>query len=93
MLLIDTIGNFLGKNKEPGDNEEIVTDPKKYKNMYQEIIRISKEAEIKGKNVQVIVIDNDYPGNEYEKYMRKKFGENKGYESGLIDDITAYEPF
>lgn len=86
LLLIDTIGNFLGKNKEKDDNDEIVNDPKKCKNMYREIIRISKEAELRGESLQVIVVDNDYPGKEYEGYMRKKFGKEKNYECGLIND-------
>lgn len=86
ILLIDTIGNFLGKNKEENDEDEVVNDPKKYHNMYYEILRICEKGKRLDKNVQVIVVDNDYPGKNFEVYMRKKFGKEKNYECGLIND-------
>lgn len=86
ILLIDTIGNFLGKNKEKNDNDEVVNDPKKYHNMYHEILRICELGINKNKKVQVIVVDNDYPGKKFEIYMRKKFGKEENYECGLIND-------
>lgn len=99
LLMIDTIGKYIGTNTNPkylkdtdnyeDESEKLSNDPEKYHKMYQELDRVCKEAENLGKKIQILVVDNDYPGPEYEKRIIKKFSVDvkEGYEIGFIDDI------
>lgn len=70
-VMIDTVGKYLGKTKEQNydvssaektENElEAVSDPMKYKNIYEYIIGLTEKFENKGKVTQVILVDNDVP--------------------------------
>ena len=57
--------------------------------MYYEILRVCNNANEKGKDIQVIVVDNDYPGDDLDKYIIKKYGNisKEGYENGLINNF------
>lgn len=88
--MLDTLGKYLGKNsKENLEDEDLISDPEKYKKMYSEILRVCNDAKKKKKKIQVIVVDNDYPGEELEAYIIKKYGNisKKGYENGLINNF------
>ena len=69
LLMIDTVGKFLGKTKEgyktdtdiQADLTEGVSDPEKYKNIYEYLFDLSEEFENKGKLCQIILVDNDIP--------------------------------
>ena len=99
LLMIDTVGKFLGKTPEDSDGAQIdsendvdgVADPEKYKNLFDALVAIAEEFDAKGKLCQIILVDNDMP--------RDVAYENKGFEIahyrsnginglpiGLIDD-------
>ncbi|NQY07660.1 MAG: hypothetical protein HRT68_16060 [Flavobacteriaceae bacterium] len=105
LLLIDTVGKYLGKTTkkkyqeftdENADQSEGVSDPSKYKNIYNQIIASSEKAEKLGVHSQIILVDNDVPDamvESYSKYIVAHFsstGED-GLDYGLIDD--ANDPF
>ncbi|BDX01576.1 hypothetical protein MACH16_03240 [Marinomonas pontica] len=99
LLMIDTVGKFLGKTPEDSDDSQIdsendgdgVADPEKYRNLFNALVTIAEEFDSKGKLCQIILVDNDMP--------RDVAYENKGFEIahyrsnginglpiGLIDD-------
>lgn len=99
LLMIDTVGKFLGKTPEDADNSQIdsendvdgVADPEKYRNLFNALVAVAEEFDNKGKLCQIILVDNDMP--------RDVAYENKGFEIahyrsnginglpiGLIDD-------
>lgn len=99
LLMIDTVGKFLGKTPEDSDGTQNdsendvdgVADPEKYRNLFDTLIAVAEEFEDKGKLCQIILVDNDMP--------RDVAYENKGFEIahyrsnginglpiGLIDD-------
>lgn len=99
LLMIDTVGKFLGKTPEDSDDNQIdsendvdgVADPEKYRNLFNALIAIAEEFDNKGKLCQIILVDNDMP--------KDVAYENKGFEIahyrsnginelpiGLIDD-------
>lgn len=99
LLMIDTVGKFLGKTPEDSSNHQIdseneidgVADPEKYRNLFNALVAVVEQLNDKGKLCQIILVDNDIPqGVAYE---------NKGFEVahyrsngvnglpiGLIDD-------
>lgn len=70
-LMIDTVGKYLGKTKgqnykitetqREADNQEAVSDPLKYKNIYEFIIELSEQFENRDRTCQIILVDNDVP--------------------------------
>lgn len=99
LLMIDTVGKFLGKTPEDSDDSQIdresdvdgVEDPEKYRNLFNALVAVAEEFNNKGKLCQIILVDNDMP--------RDVAYENKGFEIahyrsnginglpiGLIDD-------
>ncbi|EJL6717654.1 hypothetical protein NMS61_003672, partial [Vibrio cholerae] len=75
-LMIDTVGKYLGKTKEQNykvsnaqknaDTQEAVSDPLKYKNIYEYLIKLSEKFENKGRTCQIILVDNDVPDHIVE---------------------------
>ncbi|MBB5321886.1 AAA family ATPase [Marinobacter oulmenensis] len=69
LLMIDTVGKFLGKTPEDsegsfeGDSSDVegVADPEKYKNLFDALIDIAEEFDAEGKLCQIILVDNDIP--------------------------------
>lgn len=99
LLMIDTVGKYLGKQPDNSSNVEQenandtdgVADPEKYKNLFDALIEVAEAFDEKGKLCQIILVDNDIPRDVAYK--------NKGYEIahyssnginglpiGLIDD-------
>ncbi|WP_417543783.1 hypothetical protein [Marinobacter sp.] len=99
LLMIDTVGKFLGKTPEDSDDAQNessndvdgVADPEKYRNLFDALVAVAEEFDDKGKLCQIILVDNDIP--------RDVAYENKGFEIshyrsnginglpvGLIDD-------
>src|ERR1035437_3886481 len=98
-LMIDTVGKYLGKTKESylvdtipaTDREEGMSDPSKYRNLYEYLILLSMEFEKARKNCQFILVDNDVPPEiqkDYLGFVIAHFSsEGKdGLPIGLIDD-------
>lgn len=102
LLMIDTVGKYLGKTKtkyldetsNTEDAREGVSDPSKYKNIFAYIILLAKRFEEKSKNCQIILVDNDIPSDfiqELEGYIVAHFdseGKN-GLPIGFIDDART----
>ena len=99
LLMIDTVGKFLGKNPEDSDDgqNEIandidgVADPEKYRNLFDALIAVAEEFEDKGKLCQIILVDNDIPRDvayENKGFEIAHYRSNgmKGLPIGLIDD-------
>ena len=101
-LMIDTVGKYLAKTQDKyletdsiEDKLENVSDPEKYKNVYDYLFKITEIAEQKGLVSQIILVDNDVP--EYVKETYAGFivahyssNENSGLQVGLIDDVPIY---
>lgn len=104
LLMIDTVGKFLGKTPEDSDDIQIdsendvdgVADPEKYRNLFDALIMVAEKFDDKGKLCQIILVDNDMP--------RDIAYENKGFEIahyrsnginglpiGLIDDWDSIQ--
>jgi AAA ATPase domain len=98
LLMIDTVGKYLGKTDskysetDPAeDQKEATSDPKKYMNLYRAMLSYCEDVEKKSGSVQIIVVDNDLPPSIEETspsaiaaYFRSD-GRN-GSSRGLIDD-------
>lgn len=99
LLMIDTVGKFLGKTPEDSGGSQIdtdndidgVADPEKYRNLFNALVAVAERFDDKNKLCQIILVDNDMP--------RDVAYENKGFEIahyrsnginglpiGLIDD-------
>ena len=103
-VTIDTIGKYIGKNTNikylkdtdntEDKNENLSNDPEKYHKMYEVLEETCKKSKDLKKRIQIIVVDNDYPGIKYEDKIIKKFSVNgnkeKGYEIGFINDAKPY---
>lgn len=100
ILLIDTVGKYLGKTSKAkhqddtdtaADADEGLSDPDKYKNMYEYMFELAGRAEKKDINCQIILVDNDVPEffvSNYKPYIVAHYsstGEND-LPKGLIDD-------
>lgn len=76
-LMIDTVGKYLGKTQkgksnidgtsEEDDVREAVSDPEKYKNIYEYIINLSNDYFLKDRVCQFILVDNDVPDHILDK--------------------------
>ena len=101
LLMIDTIGKYLGKTTKQkyqdqtnltDDLREGISDPLKYQNMYEHLLSVADRAEAKEVPCQIILVDNDVPEsfvNRYKTYIVAHYsstGEND-LPVGLIDDI------
>src|SRR5690606_36472408 len=70
LLMIDTVGKFLGKtyknpnfNQNREDVEEGVSDPEKYKNLFNALIDLAEKFKSANILCQMILVDNDLPPN------------------------------
>lgn len=103
LLMIDTIGKYLGKvtkekyisetdSKE--DIKEGISDPVKYQNMYECLLNVANIAEAKKERCQIIVVDNDVPDafvNRFRAYIVAHYS-STGEDDlpiGLIDDFKV----
>lgn len=98
LLMIDTVGKYLGKTDSKyietiaaEDQKEGTSDPKKYMNIYNTMLSLCEWAEKKSENVQIIVVDNDLPATieatspgAIAAYFRSDG--RSGSSRGLIDD-------
>lgn len=104
ILLIDTVGKYLGKTKEKyisdtsveADVEENVSDPDKYKNIYEYLIELAEAFEAKGKICQIFLVDNDVPeeiAREYAGFVVAHYSSSgrNGLPVGLIDDWDTFK--
>lgn len=100
-LMIDTVGKYLGKTKEQkyqndytdqaADKLEAVSDPNKYKNIFEYIIKIAEMYDTKNKTCQFILVDNDVPEHIVDKlsgFIVAHFSSERinGLPVGFIDD-------
>lgn len=101
-LMIDTVGKYLGKTHSRYRNEtsttedakEGVSDPQKYQNIFEYIIKLSNEYEDKNKVCQFILVDNDVPDHIVDKlsgFVVAHFSSEKvdGLPVGFIDDART----
>lgn len=99
LLMIDTVGKFLGKTPEDSDDSQIdsendvdgVADPEKYRNLFNALVAISEEFDNKGKLCQILLVDNDMPRDvayEIKGFEIAHYRSNgiNGLPIGLIDD-------
>lgn len=102
LLMIDTVGKYLGKTTKAKyadetnsleDDQEGISDPLKYQNIYEHILAVANRAELKEVPCQIILVDNDVPEtfvNRYKAYIVAHYsvtGDN-GLSRGLIDDMA-----
>lgn len=102
-LMIDTVGKYLAKTQDKyietdllEDKQENVSDPEKYKNVYDYLFKITESAEEKGLISQILLVDNDVPEYIKEKYAgfivaHYSSDINSGLSIGLIDDAPQYQ--
>ncbi len=103
-LMIDTVGKYLGKTKEQNykitsvqkvaDNQEAVSDPLKYKNIYEFIINLTERFENKERTCQIILVDNDVPDHivkDLSGFIVAHYSSEKlnGLPVGFIDDASV----
>ncbi|MVX66916.1 exonuclease SbcC [Clostridium chromiireducens] len=99
LIMLDTVGKYLGKTKKKSEDEdgrkenkkEGLEDPKKYFNIYKYLENMSSNFIKKGNEHQIILVDNDFPEDlevDYDQYVVKKFSveEKEGYEVGFINN-------
>ncbi|MEI8571256.1 hypothetical protein U737_03125 [Methylomonas sp. LW13] len=99
LLMIDTVGKFLGKTPEDSDDNQIdsdndvdgVADPEKYRNLFNALVAVAEEFDDKGKLCQIILVDNDMPQDvayENKGFEIAHYRSNgiNGLPIGLIDD-------
>lgn len=99
LLMIDTVGKFLGKTPEDSDDSQIdseidvdgVADPEKYRNLFNALVAVAEEFDDKGKLCQIILVDNDMPRDvayENKGFEIARYRSNgiNGLPIGLIDD-------
>lgn len=99
LLMIDTVGKFLGKTPENSDESQLddddaidgVADPEKYKNLFEALINIASEFDENNKLCQIILVDNDIPRDvsyESQGFEIAHYRSNgiNGLPTGLIDD-------
>ncbi|MUK30157.1 exonuclease SbcC [Aliivibrio fischeri] len=102
-LMIDTVGKYLGKTKNQSykitktqreaDNLEAVSDPSKYKNIYEFIIELSEKFENQDRTCQIILVDNDVPDHivkDLSGFIVAHYSSEKlnGLPVGFIDDVN-----
>lgn len=75
-LMIDTVGKHLGKTKasymqdtqSSEDKLEEMSDPSKYRNIYEYLINLNETLENNGCVCQIILVDNDVPPEVRAEY-------------------------
>lgn len=88
-LMLDTPGQNIGRYARVLDNDDDLSDPAIYEEIYKQIIDIEKISEKKDKNYQIIIVDNDLANClEKDHYnLVKRFDKSDAnYEKGLIFD-------
>ncbi|AZJ21767.1 hypothetical protein CT694_19820 [Bacillus wiedmannii bv. thuringiensis] len=100
LIMLDTVGKYLGKTKKDEkdtnvneDKKEQLDDPSKYVNIYKFLDEMSISFINKQIKHQIIIVDNDFPNELKEKYMKyvvKRFSveEEDGFERGFINNAT-----
>lgn len=90
-LMLDTpgqnIGRYARKAKNGERDEDNISDPSIYEEIYKKIMNISSIAE--NKKYQILIVDNDLPTclEKQEYHLVKRFDKsNPAYEKGLIND-------
>jgi hypothetical protein len=104
LLMIDTVGKFLGKNPENSmesqfediDDIDGVADPEKYKNLFEALINVASKFDDENQLCQIILVDNDIPRDvayENQGFEIAHYRSNgiNGLPRGLIDDWDASE--
>lgn len=103
-LMIDTVGKYLGKTNEKylpdtstvTDRDEEMSDPSKYRNIYEYLISLSMEFEAADRQCQFILVDNDVPpevANDYKGFVIAHFSSDgkNNLPIGLIDDADILQ--
>ncbi len=103
-LMIDTVGKFLGKTKSQkqyieetsnaDDIREGVSDPLKYQNIFEYIIKLAKKYQEEERICQFILVDNDVPDHIIDQlsgFIVAHFSSERsdGLPVGFIDDATV----
>ena len=106
-LMIDTVGKYLGKTKEQkykadessieADANEAVSDPDKYQNIFEYIIKLASAYDNKNRTCQFILVDNDVPDHivdELSGFIVAHFSSERvnGLPVGFIDDADQHLP-
>ncbi|MEC1621598.1 hypothetical protein P4T79_06540 [Bacillus mojavensis] len=104
LIMVDTVGKYLGKTKNNKDDideskenkKEGLDDPKKYINIYNYLQEFSSEFINIGNEHQIILVDNDFPEElekNFSQYVVKRFSTEgkEGYEIGFINNATLNE--
>ncbi|MFL7025453.1 hypothetical protein BCS58_14325 [Enterovibrio norvegicus] len=91
LLMLDTPGNNIGRNRDSKFNDAESSDPELYENIYRRLAIISDLAKDADKEFQIIVIDNDLATatmGDPRFYIAKRFSKSDNrFDHGLIDDI------
>ncbi len=100
LLMIDTVGKYLGKTSEKysdtdirEDSKESVADPKKYLNIFRAMLSLGESKLEPG--IQIIAVDNDIPPNFaalHPATIAAHFDSEgaDGAQRGLIDDAYLH---
>ena len=102
-LMIDTVGKYLGKTKEQhykevsnleADRSEAVSDPEKYKNLYDFMINLAAKYEERNRTCQFILVDNDVPDHivsDLKGFIVAHYSTERlnGLPVGFIDDAAT----
>lgn len=101
LIMIDTVGKYLGKTKKntneiderKENKKEGLDDPDKYINIYNYLREFSNKFINLGNDHQIILVDNDFPEDlekDFSQYVVKRFSteEKEGYEVGFINNAT-----
>jgi len=104
LLMIDTVGKYLGKTQDryiegtsqQDDESEGVSDPIKYQNIYEFLIKLSEQFENNQRTCQIILVDNDVPRqimNKLSGFIVARFSSDPtdSFPVGFIDDAETYE--
>lgn len=104
LLMIDTVGKFLGKTPENLESNQLTTlndadgvaDPEKYKNLFEALIKTAEKFDENNKLCQIILVDNDIPQNvafEIQGLEIAHYRSNgvNGLPTGLIDDWDSVD--
>ena len=104
-LMIDTVGKYLGKTKEQkykpdessavADANEAVSDPDKYQNIFEYIIKLASSYGEMNRTCQFILVDNDVPDhivNDLSGFIVAHFSSERVNDLpvGFIDDADQY---
>ncbi|MGU1407762.1 hypothetical protein ACSEPJ_16680 [Pseudomonas aeruginosa] len=104
LLMIDTVGKFLGKTPESAKESQLetfddidgVADPEKYKNLFEALIKTAETFDENNKLCQIILVDNDIPHNvayDIQGFEIAHYRSNgiNGLPTGLIDDWDSVD--